>query len=191
MGKKTVLSDYGGSLYPIRRRTRRIKKNLLSFRCRDCKTLCYVLPRELYRAARPHCTSCGGPLEETEPSHKRHLEKMEIVAVRKEGASVKIPRKKYPTCRTCDVSFPDASSLSSHLHRNETCRQKYIMEGWWGKYKGFHIFQGTGQAYASAPGSAIVKFMTTDGEFRSFTVTGKGLSAVKAIMALETPKGVL
>src|SRR5687767_10679686 len=108
MARKPKLTDYGSSFYPGKRRANRVKENVLSFRCRDCKKMRYVLPRELIRAARPRCLACGGPLEETEANHERHLEKMETVRALQTGEHApEKTRSKQPVCRSCNTKYPD------------------------------------------------------------------------------------
>lgn len=34
-----------------------------NFKCRDCREMRVVRPRELAHVAQPRCTRCGGPLE--------------------------------------------------------------------------------------------------------------------------------
>ena len=86
MGKNPSVKDYGGaSAHGRRRRTRISKETIYSFRCLDCAKLRYVAPRELGRAARPRCLHCGGPLEETAVSNKRHVERTDNVRRAKIG----------------------------------------------------------------------------------------------------------
>lgn len=176
MGKPT-LSDFGGSNYPKRRKQNLVKANVLSFRCRDCLTLRYVLPRELMRAARPRCLGCGGPLEETEASHKRHLEKMDSVRAVRCGerlpAQIRSP-KKLPKCLSCGTVYPDGLGLCGHLRRNPSCRQSYVIEGWWGEYDGMRVLQGTGFAFQLIPDDPwLVTFLSIDGEETTVRVRSK------------------
>ena len=42
-------------------------------KCRDCGNRRLVLKREWLRAARPRCTACGGPLENSYAARKQNL----------------------------------------------------------------------------------------------------------------------
>lgn len=175
MGKKPTLSDYGSSKYPRRRKKSKIKSNVLSFRCCDCQTVRYVLPRELIRAARPRCLACGGPLEETAASHERHLEKMEAVrAMRTGDRRPAQTRVKNPVCRSCGAMYPSTSSLAGHLRRNASCRQSYVRNGWYGEFQGMMVIQGTGSVVQGIPRTrGTVAFLTIDGEYGSVKARGK------------------
>jgi len=193
MGRKPTVSDYGGKSYPGGRQTRLKKSNVLSFRCRDCKTVRYVLPHELGRAAQPRCLACGGPLEETETSHERHLERTEAIRAIQSGKrslEQKRTSKKNPVCSSCGAIYSDGTGLAGHLRRNNSCRQSYVTAGRWGEYKGKKVLQGTGvasQVISEHPWS--VTFLCVDGEFATVNVRGKqgAHRIVQQIAALLTP----
>lgn len=74
MGKSHV-SDYGGSNVGRRvayRKSFKIGEGLESYRCLDCHKCRFVSRIEWTRAARPRCTACGGQLDETKTTAKRH-----------------------------------------------------------------------------------------------------------------------
>lgn len=193
MGKKPTLSDYGSSKYPRRRKKSKVKSNVLSFRCRDCQTLRYVLPHELIRAARPRCLACGGPLEETAVSHERHIENMEAVrAIRTGERRPKQTRHKKPVCRSCGAVYPATSSLTGHLRRNKSCRQSYVREGWWAEFQGMKVLQGTGSVVQGISRKrGTVAFLTIDGQYVSVKVRGKlgAKGIVQEISNLQSEPG--
>jgi hypothetical protein len=185
---KPVISDHGGSSYPQRRRFKLDKARTLSFRCRDCKVVRFVLPHELNRAAQPRCLACGGTLEETEASHKRHIERIEVVrAMETKERPPEQPKARKPVCQSCGASFLDAHSLSGHLRRNILCRRSYISAGRWGEFRGHSVLRGTG-CVRTCPSSWFITFLTIDGE--EVEISGLGKKAahklVGEITALQT-----
>lgn len=144
-----TVRDYGGvggRLRPYGRKTKLRKENCYSFRCRDCSKLRQCSHWEVNRAARPRCLDCGGCLIETEPSEKRHVARMDNMAIAKGTKSeqtVGVKRKRlskearavaHVRCPGCNAGFTDTTGygkctahehLESHLKANIECAAEY------------------------------------------------------------------
>lgn len=68
-------------------RKRKPNLNKVRLRCRDCKAYRFVYLGEMYRAARPRCLECGGPVEESASGHDKALAARE--AAREQGESMR------------------------------------------------------------------------------------------------------
>lgn len=192
MGRKPTLRDFGSDVYPRSQRTPCVQENVFSFRCRDCGTLRYVLPKELDRAARPRCLVCGGPLEETKESHKRHLERVEAARSIQEGAKTRGVSQHKHRCQSCHGVWNEAKDLVGHLRRNAACRKRYLEAGRFGSVTDREVFQGTAYAIHVVPDSLrwSVACLGTDNEHVTFPVIGqkKAKVLVREVANLLTPR---
>lgn len=106
------LDDYGGNRYGRRRRTKRGKNDIHSYRCLTCNTLQYFTEREMNRARTPHCKGCGGALQETPASLKKRTG-MTVKQYTKIASSGLDDFKPYQ-CRVCYERFRSSGGLAIH-----------------------------------------------------------------------------
>lgn len=113
MGRKPCVSDFGGN--NIRRgfRARFSTETMDSFSCLECGTRRYVTKIEQTRVARPKCMACGGTLQETQATRKRHKPKRQSVV------------ETHPRCRACGCRLVSAKSLELHLYQEPECADCY------------------------------------------------------------------
>lgn len=144
MARPRKMRDFGG--YSYERGSRRSlfsRDNEYSFRCLDCGTLRYVLPRELRRAARPRCLRCGGPLGETETSQERHVAREDAARVASGESGPADSPEPGVRCKECGAKYRDAAGFAVHLWQSVECRNYY----WTGQpvvvINGLRVLQGT------------------------------------------------
>jgi len=119
--------DFGGDSYEHPRRIRRSKDNMRSFRCMECNSTHFHTLLEASRSAAIRCLSCGGPVEETEESKKRHLNRLHASKHAKDSAKndEHNNRKTTNVCACCGSKWTDMNALMYHATRNTPCLTHY------------------------------------------------------------------
>ena len=186
--KAPSVKDYGGDHYVSGRRgrTRLNKENTASHRCLSCGALRYVLPRELRRAARPHCLRCGGALEETAALQRREY-----------GTKTERKRKRpYASpaqrCRACGLAlgadffhFVDTigAAYGRHLASSQECQAYHVKEKHLATIGGAVYFQDTLRVTRQGSGTRpwTVLGMLVSGEERLIAAFSIRRAAVAAI----------
>lgn len=138
-----VVSDYASAAYPKTQTTKRDQEHTLSFRCRDCSTLRYVLPKELDRAAKPRCLKCGGTLLETKQTSKRRLEQQDSQRVSRFSSREISPVTTGFRCKSCRRKFSNVEALESHLQLAGECLKHYLNKGCLQTFQGKLILADT------------------------------------------------